>query len=138
MSSSYTAPTPATLEQLLQPQFDARPAIVLPASAGPRAGSFTYAELRKQIQSLQRSLLAGGLQTGQRVALSLTNGIELVAAFLAVTNSRAVAAPLNPAYTKEEVKVRTHNSKSYASYQRLSCSLTRIRRSCCLLLCSFI
>jgi acyl-CoA synthetase (AMP-forming)/AMP-acid ligase II len=104
MSSEYKAPAPATLGHLLQPTHDARPAIVLPKSAGALAGSFTYAQLRQLIHSLQRQLIAGGLQPAQRVALSLTNGIELVAAFLAVTNSRAVASPLNPAYTKDEVK----------------------------------
>ena len=112
---AYTAPTPATLGQLLQPRYDARPAIVIPASAGAdRACSVTYAQLRSLIEPLQRALLYHTLpaagkaqqQTPTRVAMSLPNGLELVAAFLAVTNSRAVAAPLNPAYTQDEVKVR--------------------------------
>lgn len=101
----YTAPSPSTLGHLLQAQFDARPAIVLPASTGPLAGSFTYAQLRRLIESLQRSLQAGGVKATQRIAMSLPNGMELIAAFLAVTNNSAVAAPLNPAYTTEEVKV---------------------------------
>jgi len=126
MSASYTPPTPATLQHLLQSQHDARTAIVLPASAGARTGSWTYTELRAQITSLQRALIAAGLQPGARVALSLTNGIELVAAFLAVTNSRVTASPLNPAYTKDEVKVtglththapqHTHEGKRRALY----------------------
>lgn len=114
MASAYSAPSPSTLGHLLQSQFDARPAIVLPASTGALAGSFSYAQLRSLIESLQRSLQAGGVKPTQRIAMSLPNGMELIAAFLAVTNNSAVAAPLNPAYTTDEVKVKKKYSSSSA------------------------
>jgi acyl-CoA synthetase (AMP-forming)/AMP-acid ligase II len=113
---AYTAPSPATLADLLQqPQFDSRCALVLPATAGPdRAARYSYAELRGVVQSLQRSLLASGLRPGDRVALSFPNGLEVVSTFLAVTLSRATAAPLNPAYTKEEVQFYLNDMKCSA------------------------
>ena len=103
MSQAYVAPTPRTLDELLQSKFDARTAIILPASSGSRR-RISYAALRSLIHSVSRSLLAGGLQPGQRIALSLPNSLDLVASFLAITNARGVAAPLNPAYTVDEVK----------------------------------
>lgn len=39
------------------------------------------------------------------IAFSLRNGVEFITAFLATTAGGAIAAPLNPDYTKEEVKV---------------------------------
>jgi len=102
---AYVAPSPATLAQLLPTDCDASPAVILPSSCGPtRAGTYSYGELRALVTSLQHSLLAAGVSPGSRVAMSLPNGLEIICAFLSVCNLRAVAAPLNPAYTKDEVQ----------------------------------
>jgi acyl-CoA synthetase (AMP-forming)/AMP-acid ligase II len=64
----------------------------------------TYDSLRGQVETLATTLQALGLGRGDRVAMALPNGIEIITAFLAVTAAAATAAPLNPAYTGEEFR----------------------------------
>lgn len=64
----------------------------------------TYNSLRDQVESLAATLQTLGLGRGDRVAMALPNGIEVITAFLGVTAAAATAAPLNPAYTAEEFR----------------------------------
>ena len=76
-----------------------------PALVMPEGGSvITYDSLRGQVERLATTLQALGLGRGDRVAMALPNGIEIITAFLAVTAAAATAAPLNPAYTVEEFR----------------------------------
>src|SRR5262249_8625306 len=50
------------------------------------------------------ALRTGGVQAGDPIAIVLPNNLEFLAAFLATTWARAVAAPLNPAYKVEEFR----------------------------------
>lgn len=65
--------------------------------------ALTYAELSQQVDSLVSQLNQIGLQNGDRIAMALPNGLEVVALFLAASTV-GTAAPLNPAYTRDEFK----------------------------------
>jgi acyl-CoA synthetase (AMP-forming)/AMP-acid ligase II len=91
------APTLADLLSRGEPNL---PAIVLPEESA----ATTYRDLTDQVEALAASMRQAGLQPGQPVGIVLPNGLECLAAFLAVTRARLVAAPLNPAYKPEEFR----------------------------------
>ncbi len=64
--------------------------------------TLTYEQLGGHVELLARRLAAAGIGRGDRVALALGNGVDLVELLLAITALGAAAAPLNPAYTAEE------------------------------------
>ena len=63
----------------------------------------TYQELVDQVDSLAASLTNIGLRRGDRIAMALPNGLEVIASFLAASTV-GTAAPLNPSYTRDEFK----------------------------------
>ena len=67
------------------------------------APALTYGELGSQVAALAEQLEQIGLGRGDRIAMALPNGLEVVALFLA-TSMVGTAAPLNPAYTRDEFK----------------------------------
>ena len=85
-----------TLIEVLDNGAGAHSAIVAPG--GP---TLTYDELKAQIARLMAQLRGFGIQRGDRVAIVLPNGIEVIASFLAVSGV-ATAAPLNAAYKPDE------------------------------------
>jgi acyl-CoA synthetase (AMP-forming)/AMP-acid ligase II len=90
----------STLSSLLQAEYQARPAVVIP-DGGPNA---SYAQLGTQIASVANRLRGAGVRAGDPIAIVLGNGLEYLVAFLAATHARAIAAPLNPAYKAEEFR----------------------------------
>lgn len=70
------------------------------AGGGP---SVTYDQLRRQVEALAAQLSQFGLGRGDRIAMALPNGLEVIASFLAASTV-GTAAPLNPAYTRDEFK----------------------------------
>src|SRR5713226_7008764 len=70
------------------------------AGGGP---AVTYDQLRQQVDALAAQLNQFGLGRGDRIAIALPNGLEVVASFLAASTV-GTAAPLNPAYTRDEFK----------------------------------
>jgi acyl-CoA synthetase (AMP-forming)/AMP-acid ligase II len=72
------------------------------ALISPEGPVLTYHSLKCQVESLAGQLNSFGIGRGDRVAIVLPNGVENIVSFLAVTASGATAAPLNPAYTREE------------------------------------
>jgi len=70
--------------------------------AGGRPG-VTYNQLRQQVDALAKTLNQLGLGRGDRIAMALPNGLEVIASFLAASIA-GTAAPLNPAYTRDEFK----------------------------------
>jgi oxalate---CoA ligase len=74
------------------------PALVIPEDGQV----LTYGQLADRVGSLARSLAAAGVGRGDRVALTLPNGPDLVQVLLAITALGAAVAPLNPAYTRSE------------------------------------
>ena len=89
-----------TLFDLLAVGDPAHPALMVP-EGGP---AVTYRSLRNQVEGLAATLHALGLGRGDRVAMALSNGIEVITAFFGITAAAATAAPLNPAYTAEEFR----------------------------------
>ena len=67
------------------------------------APPLTYRELGSQVDALAEQLDQIGLGRGDRIAMALPNGLEVVALFLAASTV-GTAAPLNPAYTRDEFK----------------------------------
>src|SRR5882724_11720519 len=66
-------------------------------------GAMTYQELADQVDELAAYLAEIGLGKGDRIAMALPNGLEVIASFLAASTV-GTAAPLNPAYTRDEFK----------------------------------
>src|SRR6267154_6401520 len=80
------------------------------AGGGP---SVTYAQLRQQVDALAKSLNQLGLGRGDRIAMALPNGLEVIASFLAASTA-GKAAPLNPAYTRDEFKFYLEDTGAHA------------------------
>ena len=87
---------PTTIFALLAAGADDAPAI----EALDRP-ALTYAALRAHVRATVAALNALSVGRGDRVGIVLPNGPDMATAFLAVA-SAAVAAPLNPAYKREE------------------------------------
>lgn len=64
----------------------------------------TYGELTSQVRRFRGSLQAVGITRGDRVAIIAANGRHFAVAFLATVGMGAVAVPLNPVATAEELE----------------------------------
>jgi len=73
-----------------------------PALLAPGRPALTYRALHTQVARLASGLAASGVERSDRVAIVLPNGPEAALAFLGAA-SVATAAPLNPAYGREEL-----------------------------------
>ncbi|HEY6330623.1 MAG TPA: acyl--CoA ligase, partial [Blastocatellia bacterium] len=80
------------------------------AGGGP---ALTYGDLKGQVESLVSALNELGLGRGDRIAMALPNGIELITSFLAAATA-GTAAPLNPAYTYDEFKFYLEDTRAKA------------------------
>ncbi|MGB8932364.1 MAG: AMP-binding protein [Anaeromyxobacteraceae bacterium] len=75
-----------------------------PFLVAPDAGvTLTRRELASAVESLRAQLRAAGLAPGDRAALLLSNGPNLVVALLAVMSSGASAVPLHPRLAPDEL-----------------------------------
>jgi oxalate---CoA ligase len=94
-----TSPVPGeSLTELLAGGEPSRPALVVPDNGQV----LTYGQTAARVEALAQRLTGLGVRRGERVALALPNGPDLVLLLLAVTVIGAAAAPLNPAYTQPE------------------------------------
>jgi len=75
--------------------------------------SINYGELYQQVADLSTALGKLGLGKGDRIAMALPNGLEVIALFLAASTV-GTAAPLNPAYTREEFKFYLEDTNARA------------------------
>jgi acyl-CoA synthetase (AMP-forming)/AMP-acid ligase II len=96
MSLRPAAPEPVTA--LLAHGEPARAALIVPDTGQ----ALTYAQLAARVETLAQRLASLGVRRGDRVALTLPNGPDIVLLLLAITALGAAAAPLNPAYTVAE------------------------------------
>ena len=70
----------------------------------PEAGRrVTYGELQAEVERLAGQLAGLGIGRGDRVSLVVPEGPQFVRLLLAVVSLGAAAAPLNPAYTGDEL-----------------------------------
>eukprot|EP00475_Leptophrys_vorax_P015660 TRINITY_DN21963_c0_g1_i1.p1 TRINITY_DN21963_c0_g1~~TRINITY_DN21963_c0_g1_i1.p1 ORF type:complete len:564 (+),score=135.50 TRINITY_DN21963_c0_g1_i1:76-1692(+) len=112
---SVVSSVPATLREVPNPadEFGELPALILAEEAG---ASLTYSQLRSLLTKLSAQLqeftpassgaAASDEKTGSNiptVGIAIPNTLSFVASFLATTWASAVAAPLNPAYTEDEM-----------------------------------
>jgi acyl-CoA synthetase (AMP-forming)/AMP-acid ligase II len=65
--------------------------------------TLTHAQLASRVETLAGRLAAAGIRRGDRVALALSNGPDVVQLVLAIAALGAAAAPLNPSYTQDEL-----------------------------------
>ncbi|KAG8043965.1 hypothetical protein GUJ93_ZPchr0458g22309 [Zizania palustris] len=101
----------ATLTALLKAAaatFPARRALAVTGKV-----DLSHAALDALVDAAAARLAAdAGVLPGHVVALSFPNTVELAIMFLAVIRARAVAAPLNPAYTQEEFEFYLSDSEA--------------------------
>jgi acyl-CoA synthetase (AMP-forming)/AMP-acid ligase II len=97
-----TGATPSAPESLLAIMREGSPA---PALLCPDDGTVvSHAELASTVHRLAGVLAGLGVEPGQRVAMVLPNGPEVIELLLAVAALGAVAAPMNPGYTEAEYR----------------------------------
>eukprot|EP00899_Mesostigma_viride_P002288 jgi/Mesvir1/1205/Mv17693-RA.1 len=86
------------------------------SSPDSSAESATTLLSREDVLSLSddfcRFLITAGVLPGEVITIFLANVVEFIPAFLGTTFARAVAAPLNPAYTSHECKYYLEDSLS--------------------------
>lgn len=74
------------------------------------ANSLTYGELEVMSSTLSAHLVDQGVKPGEVVGICLSNSIEFVIAFFAILKSGAVAAAMNPAFPKRELKFQVEST----------------------------
>src|ERR1051325_7865770 len=79
----------------------------------PDGPTLNYAELIDQVAGLAMTLRRLGLGKDDRIAMALPNGLEVIASFLAASTV-GTAAPLNPAYTRDEFKFYLEDTNARA------------------------
>ncbi|HEY3229654.1 MAG TPA: AMP-binding protein, partial [Roseiflexaceae bacterium] len=72
-----------------------------PAIVAPGKPALTYRQLSENVAALAAQLNSFGLGRGDRIAIAMGNGPEVILAFFAAATC-ATAAPLNPKYKQEE------------------------------------
>ncbi len=78
------------------------------------ARQFTYPEINTRVNRLANSLLALGLEKGDRIAVLMENSIELVELFLAVAKTGMVIVPINFRLVASEIDYIVKNAKAKA------------------------
>lgn len=106
---SFEAAESLLMRDLLERGNPAKIAIAV-AGGGP---VITYDRLRRQVDELSATLSRLGLHPNDRVAMALPNGLEAVIAFFAASHA-ATAAPLNPAYKRDEFAFYLQDTRASA------------------------
>ena len=101
----------ASVPDLLKTQGEQKPNSK--AILSPGRTPLTYRRLWEQIRQIVTFLNSMGVGRNDRVAILLPNGPEMAVAFLGVA-SCATAAPLNPAYSAEELDFYLSDLKAKA------------------------
>jgi acyl-CoA synthetase (AMP-forming)/AMP-acid ligase II len=86
-----------TLLELIQQAPGSAAAVILPDSGI----KVSYDQLRAQVAAVADSFASAGIGAGDRVAMSLPNGLDTIVCFLAASVA-GTAAPLNPGYRYDE------------------------------------
>ena len=74
-----------------------KPAVILPDRI------FSFADLDRLSSTVAANLLDAGLRRAERIALHLTNGIEIVIAYYACFRIGAIALPINTRLKNDEI-----------------------------------
>ena len=89
---------PTTISALLDTGHDSDAALIV----GEAGKVVVFDELRSRVHALAETLAARGVARGDRVALVIPDGPNLVQLLFAINALGASAAPLNPAYKHDE------------------------------------
>lgn len=109
--ASFPSPAELTLAHLIAIHATHAPDTV--ALLAPARSPLSYRQLLMHIQEVVLTLTAWGVGRTDRVAIVLSNGPEMAAAFLAVS-ACAISAPLNPGYRVEEFEFYLTDLKAKA------------------------
>src|SRR5208282_6413006 len=71
----------------------------------------SYKTLADQIERLSGQFSKAGLKPGDCVAIVLPNSLEFLVILLALTRARLIAAPLNPADKRDEIRFFLENAR---------------------------
>ncbi len=74
-----------------------------PAVVGPNGEVATYEDLNSTANQIAATLLARGLQVGDRVAVCVTRGPALIASLLGVLKARGAYVPLDPDFPQDRL-----------------------------------
>jgi len=102
--------TRLTIAELFADPGSSAPAII---ATSPLA-VVSYKALAGQIERLSGQLRNAGLKPGDSVAIVLPNSLEFLVIFLALTHARLVAAPLNPADKRDELRFFIKDAQAHA------------------------
>ncbi|MCP2012795.1 non-ribosomal peptide synthetase, partial [Duganella violaceipulchra] len=105
------------LHGLFEAQAAARPDAIALVCEGH---SLSYGQLNRRANQLAHHLLARGVRPGERVAVCLERGLELVAALLAILKAGAAYVPVDPAYPAERIAHMLADSAPAAVLTQLS------------------
>ncbi len=97
-----------TLADIFLPEFSKLTAVIVP-DTGP---TWTYRELSEQVQYLVQALQKEGIRPNDVAILVLSNGVEFIAMFLALVSLGAIALPVNPACTADEIGFAIEDSNA--------------------------
>jgi oxalate---CoA ligase len=89
----------ATLMECLSPAIESL-AIIIPSKPTPII--LSHQQFFQQVLTFQKKLAAIGISPKEAVAIALPNSLEFAVAFLATSLQRAICAPLNLAYKRDE------------------------------------
>lgn len=92
---------PRDVPALLSSAAAERPDVV--ALVDPDDRRLTYAQLEEEVTRVASGLVAGDIVAGTRVLLACSNRLELVTSYLGVLRAQAVAVPVNPQATAQEL-----------------------------------
>ena len=70
----------------------------------PEKYNITYSELRSVVSEISTKLNEFGTINEKPIVIVLKNNAEFIISFLGVTSTNAIAAPLNPEFTEEELR----------------------------------
>ena len=105
----------ASVDVFLHVQFERRAAATPEATAlRYRDRSVTYGQLNARANQLAHFLQAQGVGTGERVALCMHRGVEIVTGMLAVLKLGAVYVPIDPNYPEQRLAYLLEDSAPVA------------------------
>ncbi|MGQ5348916.1 amino acid adenylation domain-containing protein, partial [Xanthomonas arboricola pv. corylina] len=104
LDSFNPMPTDYPRESLLHLEFE-KLAATQPDCAAVVEGDtvVSYATVNQRANQVARHLLSVGVQPGDRVAISLPRGIDLVVGLLSILKAGAVYVPIDPSYPSERI-----------------------------------
>jgi oxalate---CoA ligase len=87
---------------------DSRPFLISPDTGA----QLSFAQFRAEAHRVAEQVAAQGIQPGDRVAIAVPNGIEVLLAFFGATEAGAMAMPLNPDLKPDEYDFALEHSGS--------------------------